>query len=247
MMIADAQVNLVTWWGPALAFLAGAVSFASPCVFPLVPGYVSFVTGGRAVGVTGEPGDRRSAVVPILLFIVGFSIVFVLIGAFSSTFVRVFRGPVVRYVGGGFVIAMGLLMLGYALQRGPLALYAERRPLLERIKPGPWGALPLGVAFGAGWVPCTGPVLTGIVVIAATQSVGRGVVLLSAYSLGLGLPFLLVGLGAQRLAALEWVRRRYAWVAGVSGVLLVTMGVLLVTGRLIPLLAPLQRYAPFGL
>jgi cytochrome c-type biogenesis protein len=259
-MIADVTTDLTSWWAPGLAFVAGLVSFASPCVFPLVPGYLSFVAGGRAVGVAAADGSAAVlgvdqpdasggvALAPILLFIAGFSVVFVLLGAFASTFAQIFRGDVARWLGGGFVIAMGLLMLGYAWRRGPIGLYAERRPLLERARPGLWGAFPLGVAFGAGWTPCIGPVLAGILVIAAGQSAARGVLLLAAYSAGLGVPFLLVGLGVQRLVStLDWVKRNYRWFAGVSGALMVVLGWLIATGALTRLLAPLTRYAPFGI
>lgn len=258
-MIADVTTDLSSWWAPGLAFVAGLVSFASPCVFPLVPGYLSFVAGGRAVGVAasseglaaaaggGEP-SARVALAPILLFIAGFSLVFVLLGAFASTFAHVFRGEVARWLGGGFVIAMGLLMLGYAWRRGPIGLYADRRPLLERARPGLWGAFPLGIAFGAGWTPCIGPVLAGILVIAASQSAARGVLLLAAYSAGLGVPFLLVGLGVQRLVStLDWIKRNYRWFAGVSGALMIVLGWLIATGALTRLLAPLTRYAPFNI
>jgi cytochrome c-type biogenesis protein len=245
-MIADVTHSLAAWWAPVLAFLAGTISFASPCVFPLVPGYVSFVTGGSAIGPDEEPG--RTPLAPIILFILGFSTVFVVLFASSTTVVRIFTGEVARWIGGGFVILMGLLMIAYALRLGPLAIYQERRPLLARVRPGVWGAFPLGVAFGAGWTPCIGPVLTGIVAIAATQSTARGVFLLAMYSLGLGLPFLLVGIGVQRmLGAFVWVKRNYRWFAAISGTLLIAMGVLLATGLLTRWFAPLQRYTPFGI
>jgi cytochrome c-type biogenesis protein len=245
-MIADVTHSLAAWWAPALAFVAGAISFASPCVFPLVPGYVSFVTGGNAMGSGRAP--TRARLTPIVLFILGFSSVLVVLFASSATVVRIVTGDVARWVGGGFVILMGLLMIAYALRIGPIALYEERRPLLARARPGVWGAFPLGVAFGAGWTPCIGPVLTGIVAIAATQSTPRGVFLLAMYSLGLGLPFLLVGIGVQRmLGTFAWVKRNYRWFAAVSGTLMVSMGVLLVTGLLTRWFAPLQRYTPFGI
>ena len=190
------DTGLSSWWAPALAFAAGVVSFASPCVLPLVPGYVSFVTGSRAT-----EGEGRRPLVPMLLFILGFTIVFTLLGAFAGTFVPFFRGPWFQRVAGFFVLLLGLLMLGYAFRTGSPALYAERRPLLERVRPGTAGALPLGVAFAAGWTPCIGPVLAGILAIAASGGTAKGAALLAVYSLGLGVPFLLVGLGADRLVA----------------------------------------------
>ena len=133
---------------------------------------------------------------PILLFIAGFTIVFVLLGAFASTFVEVFKGDVGQWIGGALVIAFGVLMIGYALGRGSMALYAERRPFLQRVRPGTVGALPLGMAFAAGWTPCIGPGAARRSWRSRPRSsTGRGVVLLIAYSVGLGVPFLLVGLG----------------------------------------------------
>lgn len=240
-MIADlVQTGLTSWWAPALAFVAGLVSFASPCVFPLVPGYVSFVTGERAVD-----GETPRPLLPILLFIAGFTLVFTLLGAFAQRFVPIFKGDAGQRIGGIVVIAIGLFMVGYALRRGSVAIYAERRPFLRKVRPGAVGAFPLGMAFAAGWTPCLGPVLTGILAIATTQSTLRGVLLLVAYSLGLGVPFLLVGLGVQRfVGAFGWVRRHYGWIAGVSGAFLVAIGVLLMTGLFARIVAPLARFAP---
>lgn len=240
-MLADlVDTGLSAWWAPALAFAAGVVSFASPCVLPLVPGYLSFVTGTRAT-----EGPERRPLVPILLFILGFTIVFVLLGAFAGTFVRLVRGEWFQRVAGVLVVLLGALMIGYALRRGSPGLYAERRPLLGRIRPGSVGAFPLGVAFAAGWTPCIGPVLGGILAIAASGGTGKGVGLLLAYSAGLGLPFLLIGLGVDRsMAAFGWIRRRYRAIAAVSGALLVVAGVLLITGLFRQVTAELSRYAP---
>jgi len=226
MLAGLVDTGLSSWWAPALAFAAGVVSFASPCVLPLVPGYVSFITGSRAT-----EGEGRRPILAILLFILGFTIVFTLLGAFAGTFVRFFRDPWFQRAAGLVVLVLGLLMLGYAFRRGSPALYAERRPLLERVRPGTAGALPLGVAFAAGWTPCIGPVLGGIIAIAASGGTVKGAALLVVYSLGLGLPFLLVGLGADRLVErLGWVRRHYRAIAGLSGAFLVIAGVLLITG-----------------
>ncbi|HEX6400672.1 MAG TPA: cytochrome c biogenesis protein CcdA [Actinomycetota bacterium] len=237
-MIADVvETGLSSWWAPALAFLAGVVSFASPCVLPLVPGYLGFVTGGRAT-----EGEGRRPLVPILLFILGFTIVFTLLGAFAGSFVRFFRDPWFQRVAGAVVIVLGLVMLAYAFRRGSPGLYAERRPFLERVRPGTVGALPLGMAFAAGWTPCIGPVLGGILAIAASGGTAKGAGLLLAYSAGLGAPFLLLGLGIDRLmGAMGWIRRHYRPIAGASGALLVIVGVLLVTGaytRIFVRLAP---------
>jgi len=246
-MLADTTHALARWWAPALAFVAGIVSFASPCVFPLVPGYLSFVTGESAVddGMAGDAERPRSRLLPIVLFIGGFTLVFALLGAFAST-VRLFKGPAGQTIAGLVVITLGLLMIGYTLGRGSIALYAERRPFLHKVRPGVAGAFPLGMAFAAGWTPCIGPVLSGIFFIASTQSTARGVLLLVVYSLGLGVPFLLIGLGIQWLSGtLRWFRRNYQVITVASGSLLVGMGIMLITGTFTRyLIAPLQRFAP---
>jgi cytochrome c-type biogenesis protein len=228
--------GLGTWWAPALAFAAGVVSFASPCVFPLVPGYLSFVAGGEA-------REERNPAVPILLFIAGFGVVFTLLGAFTGAATRILRSPTGVRISGALIIVFGVLMLLYALRIGRPSLFAERRPLLSKVRPGPAWAFPLGVAFGAGWTPCIGPVLAGVISIAAAQGgSARGAALLLVYSAGLGLPFLLVGLGIRRvMGALAFVKRNYHWIAGASGVVMVTIGVLVVTNLWNEFLAPVRR------
>jgi cytochrome c-type biogenesis protein len=213
---------LSAWWAPALAFAAGVVSCASPCVLPLLPGYLAFVSGG------GE-GERRP-LVPVLFFVLGFAIVFTAVGAFTETLRPVLRSQLGLRIAGVVVVAFGVLMLMEAFRVGIPALYADRRPFLSRVRPGRAGALPLGMAFAAGWTPCIGPVLAGILTLAAAQGGGAwGALLMFSYSLGLGLPFVLVGLGTQRLfGVLGFVKRNYHWFAGVSGALMVTIGVLLV-------------------
>jgi len=230
------QEGLASWWAPGLAFAAGIVSFASPCVFPLVPGYLSFVAGG-------ESGDERPPVVPILLFIGGFAAVFTALGAFTGAVTQVLRSPLGVRVSGMIIVAFGVLMLLYALRVGSPTLFAERRPLLERVRPGSGWAFPLGVAFGAGWTPCIGPVLAGVLAIAAAQGGSlRGALLLFVYSAGLGLPFLLVGMGVRRLiGALGFVKRNYHWFAGVSGVVMIAIGVLVATNLWTRLLGPVLR------
>jgi cytochrome c-type biogenesis protein len=234
-VIADATESISRWWAPALAFIAGIVSFASPCVFPLVPGYLSFVTGEAVATIDREPTTetrtRTRNLAPILLFIAGFTLVFTLYGAFSTTFVRIFKGRTGQVIAGLVVIAVGLLLIGYALGRGWLALYAERRPLLQKVRPGVTGSFPLGMAFAAGWTPCIGPVLAAILTLAAASGGAvRGAFLLAIYSLGLGVPFLLLGLGAQWLAGtLGWIKRHYRAISVVSGGILIVIGAMLMT------------------
>jgi cytochrome c-type biogenesis protein len=239
-MVADiVQTGLSSWWAPVLAFVAGVVSCASPCVWPLLPGYVSFISGGAAEDQNERP------LVPILLFILGFTIVFSLLGAFASTFASVFLGVTGQRVAGAVVVVIGLLMIGYAFRRGSVTLYTDRRPFLAKVKPGTVGALPLGMAFAAGWTPCIGPVLGGILAIAASGGTTRGVFLMVCYSLGLGLPFLLVGLGVTKLmGAFGWIKRHYTPIAAASGLVLLVVGVLVFTGKFTQFFAPLARYAP---
>ena len=240
-MIADAAARLAEWWGPFLAFVAGTVSFASPCVFPLVPGYISFISGGAA----HAPEDPRPRLLPMVLFIAGFTVVFTLFGAFAATFVRLLRGTTGQLVAGGVVVAMGLVMIGYAFERGSVSLYAERRPFLRRARPGVWGAFPLGMAFATGWTPCIGPVLADILAIAKSQNTAQNTLLLIYYSLRLKIPFLLIKFEIQRLmAAFGWVRRNYRWISVGSGLLLVSVGVLIATGLFTRWLAPLASRAP---
>ncbi|HYG70932.1 MAG TPA: cytochrome c biogenesis protein CcdA [Actinomycetota bacterium] len=236
-VVADlVETGLRSWWAPGLAFLAGVVSFASPCVFPLVPGYLSFVAGGEAK-------DERRPIVPILLFIAGFAVVFTAFGAFTGSIGPILRSPAGIRISGALIVAFGVLMLLYALRVGSPSLFSERRPLLQRVRPGPAWAFPLGLAFGAGWTPCIGPVLAGVLAVAAARGGSmRGATLLFVYSVGLGVPFLLVGLGVRRLMnALAFVKRNYHWIAGVAGVVMVTIGVLVMTNTWTRLLAPIMR------
>jgi cytochrome c-type biogenesis protein len=236
-MIALTDLPVQSWWGPVLAFAAGVVSFASPCVLPLIPGYLAFVSGG------GSSRGRRD-LAPILLFVLGFTIVFTLLFGFAATSVsRWLRMPAGQRVAGAFVFALGAFMFLYSL-RAPIGwLYREGRPLLSRATPGRSGALPLGMAFAVGWTPCIGPVLGSILTLAAAQGgTVRTVILLLSYSLGLGVPIVLLGLGAQwMLGASRFLSRHYHLVARVGGAAMMTIGLLLVSGLWLRLLGPVFR------
>jgi cytochrome c-type biogenesis protein len=225
----------------ALAFVAGIVSFTSPCCLPLMPGYVSYVSG-VAGGESTTMLVRSRTMLSATLFISGFAATFTLMGAAASGLgsLILYHRLVLGRVAGSFVIAMGLATMG--LLRVPF-LYKERRFDLARIRPGPAGAVPLGMAFAIGWTPCIGPVLAAILTAAATvQDAWRGAALLFVYSLGLGVPFLLLAFAVARTGRLfAWLRRHGRAIEVVGGGILVLMGVLMITGQWVQLFAPLLR------
>lgn len=228
--------------GFVVAFFAGLLSFLSPCVLPLVPSYVGFITGMTLPEVSGR---RRAALTHALLFVAGFSLVFVLLGASATALGRALNHYQVwlQRVGGVLIILFGLLCLGVFKVD---LLNQERRLHLDNKPVGYLGSLLVGMAFAAGWTPCIGPVLGGILGLAATSSdVTRGMQLLAAYSAGLALPFLLAAVAIESF--LDWFqrfRRFLPWVMRVSGVMLIVVGVLLVTGEFTRLAGWLQGLTP---
>ena len=229
----------------ALAFVAGLISFTSPCCLPLMPGYVSYVSGVTAERASDDAGAvalRSRTMLAAMLFVAGFAVTFTLMGAAASHFGGIIlrNRVLLGRIAGLFVISMGLATIG--VLRVPF-LYRERRLDLSRIRPGPAGALPLGIAFAIGWTPCIGPVLAGILAAAATVGgAWRGAALLFVYSLGLGVPFLLLALGVAKTGRLfGWLRRHGRAIEVVGGSVLVLMGVLMITGRWVQLFAPLLR------
>ncbi len=225
----------------ALAFFAGILSFSSPCCLPLMPGYVAYVSGVTGSSTTAT-ASRIRAVGAAALFVLGFTVVFTLLGAAASTLgsaVLAHRTGLTQ-LSGLVVVALGLVTMG-AL-RVPL-LSREFRIDLRRVSPGPAGALPLGMAFAVGWTPCIGPVLAAILTAAAsTEAPLRGAALLFTYSLGLGVPFMLLAAGTARSGSLSgWLRRHGGAVERVGGALLIAMGVLMITGAWQRMLAPIVR------
>ncbi|MDQ3824787.1 MAG: cytochrome c biogenesis CcdA family protein [Actinomycetota bacterium] len=223
-----------------LAVLAGAVSFASPCVVPLVPGYLAYLTG--LVGAEGN-GRRGRVVGAVALFVLGFSLVFTAsVVTVLGIADRLFLNEIIlQRVGGVITIAMGLVFVGLVppLQRD---LRIHPRPGL-----GPrhlLGAPVLGAVFGLGWTPCLGPTLAGVIALAVSTPGGglaRGVLLVLAYCLGLGIPFLLLAWGARRaVRAVAWLRTHTRGVQLAGGALLVVVGLLLVTGLWAELIAILR-------
>lgn len=217
-----------------LAFLAGLVSFLSPCVLPIVPSYVSFVTGLTLDELRERGGSaaRRHAALHAGMFILGFSALFVALGASATALGAVLTRtlPLLQQVGGVAIAFFGLYLLG-AL-RIP-ALVRERRIQLASRPAGALGSVAAGLAFGAGWTPCIGPVLASILLYAGLEATAsRGMMLLGAYALGLGVPFFLAAVALNAfLVRTRWLRRWMGPLQRATGALLVVVGVLLFTGR----------------
>ncbi|MHA6631416.1 cytochrome c biogenesis CcdA family protein [Pseudonocardia sichuanensis] len=233
----------------SLAVVAGAVSFSSPCVLPLLPGYVSYVSGlGDAGRAGGGVVARRQVALGSALFVAGFTVVFTTLGATASAVGLLLRRhlDVINLVGGAIVIALGLTLIG--LLRIP-ALQRQVRADLSRIGAGPGSAFPLGVAFAFGWTPCVGPVLASILTTAASAAnVGRGALLLLAYAFGLGAPFLVLARAVARgQDRLGWLRHNSRRLEIAGGVALVVTGVLMMTGGWTVLMSGmLAFYAQLG-
>ncbi len=240
--------------GILVAFLGGIASFASPCCLPLVPAYVSYMVGTTS---NNENARRRVALAHALSFVLGFSAVFVAVWASVGLIGYVFRDvvPILRQVGGAVLVFMGLHVAGVI---NIAALYRE-----VRLPVGPFGAASMGfgqapggkpgyrrstlfgVVFAAGWTPCIGPILGGIIGLASVSaSVADGTILLVAYAAGLAVPFVLVALGATAISdRLGWMRRHHRAVSAVTGAMLVLVGFLMITNtfvRLSTLFAPIS-------
>lgn len=234
------QISLIA------AFSAGLLSFVSPCVLPLVPSYISYITGLSVEQLT-DASERvkfkKAIVLNSLLFIAGFSSVFIAFGASASLLgqVLITYQDHIRRFGGVLIVVFGLYLLGIL---NLSFLKMEHRFQFRSRPAGYLGSFLIGVAFAAGWTPCVGPVLGSILLYASTtDSLVSGVVLLTSYSLGLGLPLFLTALGVDRFLAYFKQARAYLWgVSTVSGVLLVVVGVMIYANSLTVVTSFLERY-----
>jgi len=226
----------------AVAFTAGLLSFLSPCVLPLIPSYVGFLTG---LSVEEIEQRRGTAFLHGLWFVGGFTLVFVLLGAGASAVGGLLRDQQVWLgrIGGGLVILFGLYLVGVLR---PAFLMRERRIELARKPLGYLGSGVVGFTFGAAWTPCIGPILGAILTLAATrEGLGSGMVLLGTYALGLAVPFLITALALDRfLAWFQRFRPYLVWVDRAAGALLIVLGLLLVTDRFTLLAGYLQGLTP---
>lgn len=228
--------------GLFVAFAAGLLSFLSPCVLPLVPSYLGFLTGMNLSEMTGR---RRDTMLHALLFVLGFSLVFMTLGASATAVGRLlsYYQIWVQRIGGALIILFGFILLGVFKFS---FLEQERRVQVQRKPLGLLGSLLVGMVFAAGWTPCIGPVLGGILGLAATQNdLGRGMLLLGSYSAGLALPFLGAAFAIESfLSWFQRFRRYLPWVQRASGLLLIFVGVLMVSGQFTRLAGWLQGLTP---
>ncbi|MFZ5623097.1 MAG: cytochrome c biogenesis CcdA family protein [Gemmatimonadota bacterium] len=225
-----------------VAFSAGLLSFLSPCVLPLVPSYLGFVTG---MSLEEMRVNRKAGLVHAVLFVLGFTLVFMALGASATALGRLLNYYEIwlQRIGGALIIVLGLWLLGLIRVDW---LEREQRIQLADKPLGYVGTVLVGVTFGAGWTPCIGPILGAILGLAATRAdLGQGLVLLGAYSAGLAVPFLLAALAVERF--LEWFktfRKHLLLVKRLSGVLLIVVGLLMLTGQFTRMAGWLQGLTP---
>ncbi|MFC9756794.1 cytochrome c biogenesis CcdA family protein [Streptomyces sp. NPDC056921] len=223
-----------------LAVLAGLVSFFSPCVLPLVPGYLSYVTG--VSGTDLAQAKRGRMVVGASLFVLGFTAVFVSGGALFGFFGQTLQqhSEVLTRILGVLMILMGIFFMGLMPWMTQREFRIHKRPVT-----GLAGAPVLGALFGIGWTPCLGPTLSSVSILAVDQgTAGRGAILTVAYCLGLGVPFVLAAVAFRKaLGAFGWVKRHYAWVMRIGGVMMIVTGLLLLTGAWGTMMQQLQVWS----
>ncbi|MFJ5014279.1 cytochrome c biogenesis CcdA family protein [Streptomyces griseoluteus] len=223
-----------------VAVLGGLVSFFSPCVLPLVPGYLSYVTGVTGTDLADARRGRMTA--GATLFVLGFTVVFVSGGALFGYFGQTLQGykDVLTHVLGVLMILLGIFFMGLMPWLTQREFRFHKRPATGLI-----GAPVLGALFGIGWTPCIGPTLASVVALSSQQaSAGRGAILTVAYCLGLGVPFVLTAIAFRKaLGAFGWVKRHYVWVMRVGGTMMIVTGVLLLTGAWDSLVQEMQTWS----
>ncbi len=243
------QTADITYW---IAFTAGVLSFVSPCVLPLIPSYLTYITGLSFNQLDeAHPGGkvRLTVLLHTLCFICGFSVVFILLGAIAgiaSSQIQVFLREGLDWIakiGGLLILLFGVHMTGLFSFR---ALLGEKRVHLHKRPAGFFGTFIIGVAFAAGWTPCIGPILASILMIAATSGqVGEGTILLTFYSMGLGVPFLLSGLlFHQFLGAFKRLRNHLRKIEIGTGIMLIAVGLMLMFGLLGPITMFFYQWVP---
>ena len=218
------------------AFIAGLLSFLSPCVLPLIPSYITYITGLSFADLQAEHPShiiRQKTIFHSLCFIAGFTAVFVLLGA-SATYIGSFlneNAVIIRKVGGVLLVLLGIHVTGLLHIR---FLLGEKRVSIKHKPAGYAGSFLVGIAFAAGWTPCIGPILAGILAVAATaESVNQGIILLLLYSLGLGVPFFLSALAMHRFLSIFNRFKKYIhFFEIITGILLMAVGVLIYTNML---------------
>lgn len=224
------------------AFAVGLISFVSPCVLPLVPGYLSAVSGVSLVDMRARERSVSAVLGPAVIFCLSFTVMFVALGMTATSLGSSLRDNIgtLDKVAGAFIVAMGAFFL---LTPFVDRLNREWRPDALMAKAGSGGPIVAGLAFAVAWTPCVGPTLTSILAAAATtDTVGHGGVLLAFYSAGLAVPFLLTAVAFDRMAtAFTWIREHYAIVTAASGLILIGMGLLMLTGELTRLNIEAQR------
>ena len=232
------------------AFAAGFLSFISPCVLPLIPGYISFISGMtleemQGQGAAGLAASRRQVLTASIAFVLGFTIIFVAAGASASALGRFIyaQSPILEKIAGTILVILGLHMMGVFRIR---ALENDKRIHTQRKPAGPFGALLVGMAFAFAWTPCIGPILGGILAMAASrESVVEGMQMLAVYSVGLGVPFLLTSVAINRFfAAAARIRKHYRAIELVSGGLLIAVGVLIFFDQFTLIAKYLSPYLP---
>jgi len=224
------NVSLIT------AFVAGLLSFLSPCVLPLIPGYISFISGASLQELTGTDDIskvRRKVIYNSLAFVLGFSVVFILLGASATAISKImlrYLRPI-SIVAGSFIIIIGLHTMGIFKIA---ALYSEKRFQINTRPVNMLGSFVIGLAFAFGWTPCIGPILAGILAVAAAQNtVWKGIRLLAVYSLGLGIPFMITAYSITLFLKLfDKIKKYLNIIEWIAGLLLVIIGILMITGGL---------------